>query len=77
MVRGQDMSYTNPEECEKIVNEINDLMYNWPTHHWGHFEANQICVLAPYHEQVKLIRQRLKANGIFGIDVQRVNNVQG
>ena len=77
MVRGDDISYTNLEECERIVDEVKDLMINWPINHWGTFQANQICVLAPYHEQVKLIRQRLKSNGIYGVDVQRVNNVQG
>ena len=77
MIRSHERSNINPEECDKIVQEIHDLTENWPINHWGPFKADHICVLTPHQEQVNLIRQRLRAKKINGVDVHTVRNVQG
>ena len=44
---------------------------------WGRFDENSIGVVSPYSDQVSRIRVHLRHCKLFGVNVERVLNVQG
>ena len=44
---------------------------------WGRFDENSIGVVSPYSDQVSRIRVHLRQCKLFGVNVERVLNVQG
>uniref|UniRef100_A0A0B7B1B5 C3H1-type domain-containing protein n=1 Tax=Arion vulgaris TaxID=1028688 RepID=A0A0B7B1B5_9EUPU len=68
--------FCNLSEVYEIVERVDELKKKWPEA-WGPFDNNGIGVLAPYSDQVARIRAELRKRKLFGVNVERVLNVQG
>ena len=70
-------SVYNMAEIYEIGELVKDLQDKWPVEHWGRFDENSIGIVSPYSDQVSRIRVHLRNQKLFGINVERVFNVQG
>lgn len=70
-------SVYNMAEIYEIGELVRDLQEKWPVEHWGRFDENSIGIVSPYSDQVSRIRVHLRNQKLFGINVERVFNVQG
>ena len=64
-------------EIYEIGELVRDLQDKWPVEHWGRFDENSIGIVSPYSDQVSRIRIHLRNQKLFGVNVERVFNVQG
>ena len=64
-------------EIYEIGEVVKKLQDSWPTESWGRFDENSIGVVSPYSDQVSRIRVHLRHSKLFGVNVERVLNVQG
>eukprot|EP00794_Sanderia_malayensis_P007704 gene7704-8541_t len=69
-------SYYNLAEADEVLCRIQNLKSEWPKH-LGTFDATKICVLSCFSAQIQEIRLVLRRNGLSGVRVENVNNVQG
>ncbi|XP_070580150.1 probable helicase with zinc finger domain [Ptychodera flava] len=80
--RGEDVqdknstSFYNNAEVFEVVERVDELQKMWPTE-WGTLDVSNIGVVSPYADQVFRIRSELRKRRLFGVDVERVLNVQG
>ena len=64
-------------EIYEIGEIVERLQQSWPTESWGRLDENSIGVVSPYSDQVSRIRIHLRNQKLFGVNVERVLNVQG
>ena len=67
----------NMAEIYEIGEVVERLQRSWPVDIWGRFDENSIGVVSPYSDQVSRIRVHLRHQKLFGVNVERVLNVQG
>ncbi len=73
-------STESPEEAEIVVAQIRSLLGEPWTDHHGHTEAlsgADFMVVAPYNDQVRLLRRALDVAGLGGVQVGTVDKFQG
>ena len=70
-------SIYNMAEIYEIAEVVKRLQDTWPQESWGSFDENSIGIVSPYSDQVSRIRVHLRHRKLFGINVERVLNVQG
>lgn len=72
-------STDSPEEAERIVSEITELLgATWTDEHGSRPLVQQdVLVVTPYNAQVALLRQRLDAAGLDGVRAGTVDKFQG
>ncbi|CAG5131356.1 unnamed protein product [Candidula unifasciata] len=68
--------FYNMSEVYEIVERVDELKKKWPEA-WGAFDNNGISIVAPYSDQVARIRAELRKRKLFGVNVERVLNIQG
>ncbi|KAF9116749.1 hypothetical protein BGX27_011063 [Mortierella sp. AM989] len=71
------ISWYNAEEAEKVASIIESLLENSNDNDGFHVEVAEIGVIAPFREQVKLLRQVLRSRGLAGVNVGTVEDYQG
>jgi hypothetical protein len=64
-------------EIYEIGEVVKKLQDTWPQDSWGAFDENSIGIVSPYSDQVSRIRVHLRHRKLFGVNVERVLNVQG
>lgn len=64
-------------EIYEIGEVVKKLQDSWPTEFWGRLDENSIGVVSPYSDQVSRIRVHLRHSKLYGVNVERVLNVQG
>ena len=64
-------------EIYEIGEVVKRLQDTWPQESWGSFDENSIGIVSPYSDQVSRIRVHLRHRKLFGVNVERVLNVQG
>ncbi|XP_041364208.1 uncharacterized protein LOC121379626 [Gigantopelta aegis] len=71
-------SYYNISEIQEVVERVDELYKNWPVE-WGPQNAEDIMVVAAYHNQVSLIRKALrkKKKEYRFVGVNMIYEVQG
>ncbi|KAK6171546.1 hypothetical protein SNE40_019712 [Patella caerulea] len=69
-------SFYNEEEADEIVNGVSYIFKNWPKE-WGERKSEDIQVVAPYSQQVALVRRKLRMNKLRNVNVERIYNIQG
>ncbi|XP_046642833.1 probable helicase with zinc finger domain [Daphnia pulicaria] len=70
-------SIYNMAEIYEIGEVVKKLQDTWPQDSWGAFDENSIGIVSPYSDQVSRIRVHLRHRKLFGVNVERVLNVQG
>lgn len=70
-------SIYNMAEIYEIAEVVKKLQDTWPKESWGGFDENSIGVVSPYSDQVSRLRVHLRHRKLYGINVERVLNVQG
>lgn len=73
-------STESPEEAEIVVGQIRSLLGEPWTDHHGESRAlagGDFMVVAPYNDQVRLLRRALDAAGLAGVQVGTVDKFQG
>jgi hypothetical protein len=73
----ENSSYYNYTEVGEVVDRVQQVVESWPVHVWGPLKQSQIGVVAPYYDQVSLIRSSLRRKKLSDVSVERVLNVQG
>ncbi|KZS10974.1 putative Helicase with Zinc finger domain [Daphnia magna] len=64
-------------EIYEIGEVVKKLQDTWPHESWGSFDENSVGIVSPYSDQVSRIRVHLRHRKLFGVNVERVLNVQG
>jgi len=68
-------SFYNEYETQQVVEKVLGLLKQFRD--TGELEEKDICVLAGFKGQIGLLRERLRAKKIFGVNVDGVRNIQG
>ncbi|XP_051984818.1 helicase with zinc finger domain 2 [Xyrauchen texanus] len=69
------LSWYNYAEVTSVITVIQGLETDWPME-WSERKPTDICVLSE-GQQVDIIRRQLRQNGIHGVSVQNLANIQG
>ncbi|ESO89024.1 hypothetical protein LOTGIDRAFT_154099 [Lottia gigantea] len=81
-VNGQEIqeenstSFYNESEADLIAEGVEFMSKNWPRT-WGEICLESIQVVAPYAQQVNLIRSKLRDRRLGRVSVERIYNIQG
>ena len=79
-VSHQGRSTESPEEADAVVDQIREMLAtSWTDHHGvvRPLAPEDFMVVAPYNDQVRLIRRRCVQGGLAGVQVGTVDKFQG